>query len=101
MQWHARARLAAGVSTYIVGRDPAGMQHPETGDYLYDPTHGSKVSFDYCDQSLSIHSLLICFNTIIFEKEVPGCETLINFQGIINGTWFAESGNNTISHSCV
>ncbi|VDO17477.1 unnamed protein product, partial [Brugia timori] len=43
VQWHARARLAAGVSTYIVGRDPAGIQHPETGDYLYDPTHGSKV----------------------------------------------------------
>ncbi|CAG9536034.1 unnamed protein product [Cercopithifilaria johnstoni] len=43
VQWHARARLAAGVSTYIVGRDPAGIQHPETGDYLYDPTHGSKI----------------------------------------------------------
>uniref|UniRef100_A0A0R3RVY2 ATP-sulfurylase n=1 Tax=Elaeophora elaphi TaxID=1147741 RepID=A0A0R3RVY2_9BILA len=43
VQWHARARLAAGISTYIVGRDPAGIQHPETGDYLYDPTHGSKV----------------------------------------------------------
>uniref|UniRef100_A0A914ZHA0 Sulfate adenylyltransferase n=2 Tax=Parascaris univalens TaxID=6257 RepID=A0A914ZHA0_PARUN len=43
VQWHARARLACGVTTYIVGRDPAGIQHPDTGDYLYDPTHGSKV----------------------------------------------------------
>lgn len=43
VQWHARSRLAAGVTTYIVGRDPAGIQHPDTGDYLYDPTHGSKV----------------------------------------------------------
>ncbi|MFH4981735.1 hypothetical protein AB6A40_008444 [Gnathostoma spinigerum] len=43
VQWHARARLAAGVQTYIVGRDPAGIQHPQTGDYLYDPTHGAKV----------------------------------------------------------
>lgn len=43
VQWHARARVAAGVSAYIVGRDPAGIQHPETGDYLYDPTHGAKV----------------------------------------------------------
>lgn len=43
VQWHARARLAAGVTTYIVGRDPAGIQHPDTGDFLYDPTHGSKV----------------------------------------------------------
>ncbi|VDK29919.1 unnamed protein product, partial [Anisakis simplex] len=42
VQWHARARLACGVTTYIVGRDPAGIQHPDTGDYLYDPTHGSK-----------------------------------------------------------
>ncbi|VDD86238.1 unnamed protein product [Enterobius vermicularis] len=43
VQWHARSRLAAGVTTYIVGRDPAGLAHPDTGDYLYDPTHGSKV----------------------------------------------------------
>lgn len=43
VQWHARARIAAGVTTYIVGRDPAGIAHPDTGDYLYDPSHGSKV----------------------------------------------------------
>ncbi|KAK6043407.1 hypothetical protein COOONC_19088 [Cooperia oncophora] len=43
VQWHARARIAAGVHTYIVGRDPAGIQHPDTGDYLYEPTHGAKV----------------------------------------------------------
>jgi len=44
VQWHARARMSAGVHTYIVGRDPAGIQRPGTnGDYLYDPTHGAKV----------------------------------------------------------
>lgn len=43
VQWHARARLAAGINVYIVGRDPAGIQNPETGDFLYDPTHGAKV----------------------------------------------------------
>ncbi|KAH7700377.1 CRE-PPS-1 protein [Aphelenchoides avenae] len=44
VQWHARARLAAGVNAYIVGRDPAGIQHPDDKDkYLYDPTHGAKV----------------------------------------------------------
>ncbi|PIO59204.1 hypothetical protein TELCIR_19340, partial [Teladorsagia circumcincta] len=37
------ARIAAGVHTYIVGRDPAGIQHPDTGDFLYEPTHGAKV----------------------------------------------------------
>lgn len=45
VQWHARARMAAGVHTYIVGRDPAGIQKPGTSDFLYDPTHGAKVSF--------------------------------------------------------
>uniref|UniRef100_A0A0N5C7E2 APS kinase n=1 Tax=Strongyloides papillosus TaxID=174720 RepID=A0A0N5C7E2_STREA len=43
VQWHSKARIAAGANTYIVGRDPAGIAHPETGDYLYDPTHGAKV----------------------------------------------------------
>ncbi|CAJ0931414.1 unnamed protein product, partial [Mesorhabditis belari] len=43
VQWHARARIAAGVHTYIVGRDPAGIQNPENGDFLYHPEHGAKV----------------------------------------------------------
>ncbi|GMR48263.1 hypothetical protein PMAYCL1PPCAC_18458, partial [Pristionchus mayeri] len=45
VQWHARARLAAGVHTYIVGRDPAGIADPasESGDALYEVTHGAKV----------------------------------------------------------
>lgn len=43
VQWHARARMAAGIQFYIVGRDPAGIQKPGTKDYLYDPSHGSKV----------------------------------------------------------
>uniref|UniRef100_A0AAF5D7L6 3'-phosphoadenosine-5'-phosphosulfate synthase n=1 Tax=Strongyloides stercoralis TaxID=6248 RepID=A0AAF5D7L6_STRER len=43
VQWHSKARIAAGANTYIVGRDPAGIAHPDTGDYLYDPTHGAKV----------------------------------------------------------
>ena len=29
MQWHAKARLQAGANFYIVGRDPAGMPHPD------------------------------------------------------------------------
>ncbi|XP_076998730.1 bifunctional 3'-phosphoadenosine 5'-phosphosulfate synthase 1 isoform X3 [Tamandua tetradactyla] len=43
VQWHCRARMVAGANFYIVGRDPAGMPHPETGKDLYDPTHGAKV----------------------------------------------------------
>ncbi|XP_019491535.1 PREDICTED: bifunctional 3'-phosphoadenosine 5'-phosphosulfate synthase 1 [Hipposideros armiger] len=43
VQWHCRARMVAGANFYIVGRDPAGMPHPETGKDLYEPTHGAKV----------------------------------------------------------
>lgn len=43
VQWHAKARMVCGSNFYIVGRDPAGMPHPETKQDLYDPTHGAKV----------------------------------------------------------
>ncbi|XP_035729598.1 bifunctional 3'-phosphoadenosine 5'-phosphosulfate synthase 2-like isoform X1 [Vespa mandarinia] len=47
VQWHAKGRLIAGANFYIVGRDPAGIPHPNkdaTPDgNLYDSTHGAKV----------------------------------------------------------
>jgi len=43
VQWHARSRISAGITHYIVGRDPAGISHPATGENLYDETHGAKV----------------------------------------------------------
>lgn len=43
VQWHAKARLVTGATHYIVGRDPAGIPHPDTGTDLYDPSHGKKV----------------------------------------------------------
>ncbi|XP_063076836.1 bifunctional 3'-phosphoadenosine 5'-phosphosulfate synthase 2b [Engraulis encrasicolus] len=43
VQWHCRARMIAGAHFYIVGRDPAGMPHPETKQDLYEPSHGAKV----------------------------------------------------------
>jgi 3'-phosphoadenosine 5'-phosphosulfate synthase len=43
VQWHAKARMNAGSEYYIVGRDPAGMPHPDTRADLYDPTHGARV----------------------------------------------------------
>jgi 3'-phosphoadenosine 5'-phosphosulfate synthase len=43
VQWHCKARVAAGANFYIVGRDPAGIPHPTTKENLYDPTHGRKV----------------------------------------------------------
>lgn len=35
--------MVAGANFYIVGRDPAGMPHPDTKKDLYEPTHGAKV----------------------------------------------------------
>ncbi|XP_043246860.1 bifunctional 3'-phosphoadenosine 5'-phosphosulfate synthase-like isoform X2 [Amphibalanus amphitrite] len=43
VQWHAKARMCTGATFYIVGRDPAGMGHPDGSGDLYEPTHGSKV----------------------------------------------------------
>ncbi|XP_059114919.1 bifunctional 3'-phosphoadenosine 5'-phosphosulfate synthase 2 isoform X1 [Peromyscus eremicus] len=43
VQWHCRCRMIAGANFYIVGRDPAGMPHPDTKKDLYEPTHGGKV----------------------------------------------------------
>ena len=35
--------MNTGVEFYIVGRDPAGMPHPETKEDLYEATHGARV----------------------------------------------------------
>lgn len=44
VQWHAKARMSAGANYYIVGRDPAGMPHPDPPKRdLYDPTHGRRT----------------------------------------------------------
>jgi len=47
VQWHAKARMNAGANFYIVGRDPAGMPHPDKDTYpdgnLFDGSHGAQV----------------------------------------------------------
>jgi 3'-phosphoadenosine 5'-phosphosulfate synthase len=49
VQWHAKSRINAGSNFYIVGRDPAGMKHPDRlnakgeADDLYHPAHGQNV----------------------------------------------------------
>ena len=43
VQWHAKARMSCGANFYIVGRDPAGLPHPDTKRDLYEPEHGGKV----------------------------------------------------------
>ncbi|EFN75452.1 bifunctional 3'-phosphoadenosine 5'-phosphosulfate synthase [Harpegnathos saltator] len=47
VQWHAKSRMMAGANFYIVGRDPAGVPHPDKSSTpdgnLYDDTHGARV----------------------------------------------------------
>ena len=44
VQWHAKARLVTGAQFYIVGRDPAGMGHPDVkGLDIYEKSHGARV----------------------------------------------------------
>ena len=43
VQWHCKARIAAGATFYIVGRDPAGIGHPDHKGDLYEASHGRKV----------------------------------------------------------
>ncbi|XP_064614709.1 bifunctional 3'-phosphoadenosine 5'-phosphosulfate synthase-like isoform X2 [Liolophura sinensis] len=43
VQWHAKARMSTGANFYIVGRDPAGMPHPDGGKDLFEASHGAKV----------------------------------------------------------
>lgn len=47
VQWHAKSRMNAGATFYIVGRDPAGMPHPNKETYpdgdLFDASHGQRV----------------------------------------------------------
>lgn len=44
VQWHAKSRMCAGVHFYIVGRDPAGMPHPDPPKRdIYQPSHGAKT----------------------------------------------------------
>lgn len=43
VQWHCKARLVTGANFYIVGRDPAGIPHPDGSGDLYQPEYGSEV----------------------------------------------------------
>ena len=63
VQWHAKARINAGVDFYIVGRDPAGMGHPTEKRDLYDPDHGKMVlSLAPGLERLNILPFRVCFD---------------------------------------
>ena len=43
VQWHCKARMNAGATHYIVGRDPAGMAHPTEDKDMFLAHHGRNV----------------------------------------------------------
>lgn len=81
VQWHAKSRMNAGANFYIVGRDPAGMPHPNKELYpdgnLFDDTHGSRVlkmapGLDHLEvSSLSFLSLFFSKISSFFLQIIP------------------------------
>ena len=57
--------MNAGATFYIVGRDPAGMAHPDTKEDLYDATHGKKVCV------LGELSAVVCWCSIAMDVSLP------------------------------
>lgn len=43
IQWHCRPHMTSGDKFNIVGQEPAGVPHSETGKDLYEPTHSANV----------------------------------------------------------
>lgn len=67
VQWHAKARMSAGANFYIVGRDPAGLPHPDRDLKcdLYDATHGARV----LSLAPGLHTLeIIPFRVAAYDK---------------------------------
>jgi len=67
VQWHAKARMSAGANFYIVGRDPAGLPHPDRDLKcdLYDATHGARV----LSMAPGLHTLeIIPFRVAAYDK---------------------------------
>lgn len=68
VQWHAKSRMCAGANFYIVGRDPAGMPHPDIPKKdLYEATHGGKT----LAMAPGLRSLeIIPFRVAAYDKSV-------------------------------
>jgi hypothetical protein len=78
VQWHAKARMSAGANFYIVGRDPAGMPHPDPPKRdLYAATHGAEVG------ETETKSKVVVWNCFFFKKFAQAvrkwCESAFRF----------------------
>jgi 3'-phosphoadenosine 5'-phosphosulfate synthase len=72
--WHFSSRENADVDFMIVGRDPAGIKHPERQDLdLYDPLHGQRIIDIARSKSLLKMKVIpftpVCYNVIIKQME--------------------------------
>ena len=61
--------MNAGANFYIVGRDPAGMPHPDKSMYpdgnLYDASHGARV----LKMAQGLDSMEVCaFYKIVYTR---------------------------------
>jgi len=65
--------MATGANFYIVGRDPAGMPHPDTKQDIYNATHGAKVHWEHSHKMeyvcivLSSTLVRFCFHNQLYR----------------------------------
>jgi 3'-phosphoadenosine 5'-phosphosulfate synthase len=72
--WHFASREYAGVDFMIVGRDPAGIKHPENSDIdLYDATHGQKI-IEVAIKNKLLNLKSIPFKPVFYNKETKEME---------------------------
>jgi len=73
VMWHMTSRINAGVDYMIVGRDPAGVKHPEDDKQdLYDPTHGQRI-LDIAGKTFDMIKILP-FKVAVYNKESKAME---------------------------
>ena len=52
--------MCTGATFYIVGRDPAGMPHPDPPKRdLYEATHGGKVQYYYFFFKFRLYAIVL------------------------------------------
>eukprot|EP00340_Litonotus_pictus_P007745 CAMPEP_0170520926 /NCGR_PEP_ID=MMETSP0209-20121228/6253_1 /TAXON_ID=665100 ORGANISM="Litonotus pictus, Strain P1" /NCGR_SAMPLE_ID=MMETSP0209 /ASSEMBLY_ACC=CAM_ASM_000301 /LENGTH=569 /DNA_ID=CAMNT_0010807515 /DNA_START=11 /DNA_END=1723 /DNA_ORIENTATION=+ len=73
--FHFSSRVLSGVDFMIVGRDPAGIKHPEDKSKdLYDPTHGAKILSIASKKGLLNKTTVIPFKVAVYNKETKSME---------------------------
>lgn len=73
--FHFSSRTLCDVNFMIVGRDPAGIKHPEDNSKdLYDPTHGAKILEISSKKGLLKDTTVIPFKVAVYNKETKSME---------------------------